>query len=168
MYSWACPSLPPPKMPHGHRTLRWETAPEKQVSESVSVSVLVRPIPAPISAQWVWLLFPYFPTHTSLPFAFVLLQPGGSQWPGTDSKLQPLPEATTITLADKNNTKISIHKQIWCCSLKRSVPFNITFRLPLITPHMFCKQNKGDHLDNTLMSKRACWHPLGKKCPSAA
>lgn len=150
-------------MPYGHHTLRWETASEKQVSESVPVSVLIRPIPALTSAQGVWLLFPYFHLQPCLPFAFVLLQPGGSQWPGIDSKLQALPEATTITLTDKNNTKISIHKQIWCCSLKRSVPFDITFPLPLITPHTFCKQTNRDHLDKTLMSKRACWHPFGKK-----
>lgn len=151
---------PPHKLHYGYHTLRGETSPEKQASKGVPVSVLVRPIHAPISAHWIWLFSPYFHPHTCLPFAIVLLQPRGSQWPGIDSTLLVLPEATIITLTAKNNIKSAFLK-IWCCSLKRRVAFDITFSLPVITSCVFCKQNNKDHSDNMLMSKRVCWDLLG-------
>lgn len=138
---------------------------KNEVSESVPVPVLIRPIPAPISAQQIWLLSPCFHPHACLPFVLLHWRfPVTWDWQQTAGSARGNNNHSNW----QNNTKISIHKKIWCCSLKRSIPFNITFRSPLITPHMFCKQNSRDHLDNTLMSKRARWHPFGKKCPSAA
>lgn len=165
MYSWACPHCYPPKCPMA--IIPWD---EKLLQKNKCQRVCLChcwPIPAPISAQWLWLLFPYFHPPLS-PICHCALAawrfPVTWDWQQTAG----FARGNNNRSNQQNNTKISIHKQIWCCSLQRSIPFNITFHLSLITPHMFCKQNNRDHLDNLLMSKRACWHPFGEKCPSAA
>lgn len=150
-------------MPHGHYTLRWETAPEKQVVRECACVSADQTQPRSHFCMVDLVFVPLFPPicHCALaawrfPVTWDWQQTAGSaRGNNNHSNWQ-------------NNTKISTRRKIWCCSLKRSVPFSITFCLPLVTPHMFCKQNNRDHLDNTLMSKRACWHPFGKKCPSAA
>lgn len=166
MYSIACPPLPPP------RNALWPSYSEMRncsrktsvrecacvsadQSQSCSYFYTVDLVAVP--------LFP--PAHLS---AICHCALAAWRLPVTRDWQQTAGSARGSNNHWQNNTKISIHKRIWCCSLQRSVPFNITFCLPLITPHMFCKQNNRDHLDNTLMSKGACWHPFGKKPPSAA
>lgn len=102
--------VPPHKLHYGHHTLRRETAPEKQASKGVPVSLLIGSTPAPMSVQWNWLLSPYFHPHACLPFAIALLQPRGSQWPAIACKLWALPEATITTLTAKPTKKSAFIK----------------------------------------------------------